>query len=124
MQRFFFLMIRRPPRSTLFPYTTLFRSTASGRSLSFVEACALAGPSPCSRSTRVDLDGVEAAQLIRPIRIPSGHLTRRVDTAPHASRILTEKIWNGGSPPAPTLAPPHPPAPPDPTTARHTPTPT
>src|SRR3972149_4691867 len=25
---FFFLMIRRPPRSTLFPYTTLFRSAA------------------------------------------------------------------------------------------------
>src|SRR5204863_2869970 len=25
---FFFLMIRRPPRSTLFPYTTLFRSIA------------------------------------------------------------------------------------------------
>src|SRR5436305_10714118 len=25
---FFFLMIRRPPRSTLFPYTTLFRSTS------------------------------------------------------------------------------------------------
>src|SRR5438552_9350804 len=24
--RFFFLMLRRPPRSTLFPYTTLFRS--------------------------------------------------------------------------------------------------
>src|SRR6266480_5828883 len=37
----FFLMIRRPPRSTLFPYTTLFRARAgcrrsgrSGRSLS------------------------------------------------------------------------------------------
>src|SRR3989442_2822912 len=29
---FFFLMIRRPPRSTLFPYTTLFRSSASSRS--------------------------------------------------------------------------------------------
>ena len=26
MVLFFFLMIRRPPRSTLFPYTTLFRS--------------------------------------------------------------------------------------------------
>src|SRR2546425_13283964 len=26
LQNFFFLMIRRPPRSTLFPYTTLFRS--------------------------------------------------------------------------------------------------
>src|SRR3712207_8259951 len=27
--QFFFLMIRRPPRSTLFPYTTLFRSVYS-----------------------------------------------------------------------------------------------
>src|SRR2546421_4871776 len=27
---FFFLMIRRPPRSTLFPYTTLFRSAGAG----------------------------------------------------------------------------------------------
>src|SRR2546430_10017367 len=27
---FFFLMIRRPPRSTLFPYTTLFRSLGLG----------------------------------------------------------------------------------------------
>src|SRR3712207_7163185 len=31
---FFFLMIRRPPRSTLFPYTTLFRSVrVEGRAL-------------------------------------------------------------------------------------------
>src|SRR6266496_5839414 len=29
--RFFFLMIRRPPRSTLFPYTTLFRSPTPPR---------------------------------------------------------------------------------------------
>src|SRR5260221_8777745 len=28
---FFFLMIRRPPRSTLFPYTTLFRSLLQSR---------------------------------------------------------------------------------------------
>src|SRR5258706_7321438 len=28
---FFFLMIRRPPRSTLFPYTTLFRSVDHGK---------------------------------------------------------------------------------------------
>src|SRR5256885_10806143 len=32
---FFFLMIRRPPRSTLFPYTTLFRSMLP------ISACAL-----------------------------------------------------------------------------------
>src|SRR5690606_22403338 len=31
---FFFLMIRRPPRSTLFPYTTLFRSTTVPRTSS------------------------------------------------------------------------------------------
>src|SRR3712207_9376385 len=38
--RFFFLMIRRPPRSTLFPYTTLFRSGAGqvvGGGLRFVD---------------------------------------------------------------------------------------
>src|SRR3712207_8451527 len=29
----FFLMILRPPRSTLFPYTTLFRSSSIGQSL-------------------------------------------------------------------------------------------
>src|SRR2546422_11612435 len=34
---FFFLMIRRPPRSTLFPYTTLFRSRPR-----FWRACAAA----------------------------------------------------------------------------------
>src|SRR5258705_13908459 len=33
---FFFLMIRRPPRSTLFPYTTLFRSN---RIQSFGDGC-------------------------------------------------------------------------------------
>src|SRR2546422_5963135 len=31
---FFFLMIRRPPRSTLFPYTTLFRSAPASRATS------------------------------------------------------------------------------------------
>src|SRR5256885_17181769 len=30
---FFFLMIRRPPRSTLFPYTTLFRSQSVGQAI-------------------------------------------------------------------------------------------
>src|SRR5688572_33028211 len=36
---FFFLMIRRPPRSTLFPYTTLFRSP-SGHPEGYLEAFA------------------------------------------------------------------------------------
>src|SRR2546430_8759226 len=37
---FFFLMIRRPPRSTLFPYTTLFRSCFSPEEVSH-DSCAL-----------------------------------------------------------------------------------
>src|SRR5256885_8173331 len=40
---FFFLMIRRPPRSTLFPYTTLFRSPVAGRRASAGPAPACAG---------------------------------------------------------------------------------
>src|SRR2546426_2497038 len=43
---FFFLMIRRPPRSTLFPYTTLFRSVVS-----------VHPPTSCSPSSTSD--GVE-----------------------------------------------------------------
>src|SRR5688572_33201401 len=35
---FFFLMIRRPPRSTLFPYTTLFRSLLVAPCLNCLEA--------------------------------------------------------------------------------------
>src|SRR3712207_7830453 len=45
---FFFLMIRRPPRSTLFPYTTLFRSmsraSALGWALGIGRAGAILGP--------------------------------------------------------------------------------
>ena len=33
----FFLMIRRPPRSTLFPYTTLFRSNIEGEIVSIIQ---------------------------------------------------------------------------------------
>src|SRR2546426_11473056 len=36
---FFFLMIRRPPRSTLFPYTTLFRSPRAAEVDSHATAC-------------------------------------------------------------------------------------
>src|SRR2546430_1401697 len=41
---FFFLMIRRPPRSTLFPYTTLFRSRIGGWPILLLGVlCMLAG---------------------------------------------------------------------------------
>src|SRR5215203_155207 len=48
---FFFLMIRRPPRSTLFPYTTLFRSPDSTSAQAFSRAVTLwSGPTASSRS--------------------------------------------------------------------------
>src|SRR5436853_7900446 len=43
---FFFLMIRRPPRSTLFPYTTLFRSRR-GQSSCFHASIIERGDSRC-----------------------------------------------------------------------------
>src|SRR3712207_9492549 len=36
IEYFFFLMIRRPPRSTLFPYTTLFRSLTGGERIDYL----------------------------------------------------------------------------------------
>src|SRR2546430_10045968 len=43
VRSFFFLMIRRPPRSTLFPYTTLFRSIVDTRRRFLRGVCALFG---------------------------------------------------------------------------------
>src|SRR5258708_21530418 len=56
---FFFLMIRRPPRSTLFPYTTLFRSQAhrsSGRPASGIDDPRAGGRGalPDRKSTRLN----------------------------------------------------------------------
>src|SRR3712207_8687977 len=56
----FFLMIRRPPRSTLFPYTTLFRSIS--RSTDVVSK-GDAGRSRCRRDNRSAL--VRLAELRR-----------------------------------------------------------
>src|SRR3712207_6888419 len=65
---FFFLMIRRPPRSTLFPYTTLFRSAGPREGQLPVGAGA-------RRLRALDPRGVRGA---RPAPGPSraGHLPR------------------------------------------------
>src|SRR2546430_6352859 len=54
---FFFLMIRRPPRSTLFPYTTLFRS---GR-----VAATVVGVLACSRRALQPVHGLTDPALLR-----------------------------------------------------------
>src|SRR5947207_15820444 len=54
---FFFLMIRRPPRSTLFPYTTLFRSRSKegiGQRLKFYDRLCGAPQSRDRKSIRLN----------------------------------------------------------------------
>src|SRR3712207_7357859 len=50
---FFFLMIRRPPRSTLFPYTTLFRSRRLSRRGQVEDGVSAPDPAPRARGAAV-----------------------------------------------------------------------
>src|SRR5438132_9956472 len=63
---FFFLMIRRPPRSTLFPYTTLFRSSAVGTR-------ALGTHEHPRRHHREEADPVEIERDRKSTRLNSSH---------------------------------------------------
>src|SRR2546430_2797286 len=49
---FFFLMIRRPPRSTLFPYTTLFRSPVAVLSYGYWQTTFGGDPAVVGRTIR------------------------------------------------------------------------
>src|SRR6266496_6517710 len=79
---FFFLMIRRPPRSTLFPYTTLFRS------LDQVEDIEQAGP-----LRRIDL--VVAQRALARLRIEAPDLERDVHCPSACIRSTTESAGGG-----------------------------
>src|SRR2546423_5014284 len=79
---FFFLMIRRPPRSTLFPYTTLFRSDAQLQRLA-PGSCA---PLPDEQSRRVR--GREARS--------EEHTSELQSLAYLVCRLLLEKKKNPG----------------------------
>src|SRR5690349_23135237 len=65
---FFFLMIRRPPRSTLFPYTTLFRSrgaeVGAPRPLGPDEGLDLGGGLLDRKSTRLNSSHVEISYAV------------------------------------------------------------
>src|SRR3712207_8318855 len=64
MGAFFFVMIRRPPRSTLFPYTTLFRSSA--------DATELIVPSPPPATMRSSLPRAAASAIAGRSRVSLG----------------------------------------------------
>src|SRR5690606_42055263 len=68
---FFFLMIRRPPRSTLFPYTTLFRSEVEGV---FVITLTLQHEVAETADRRAMTQGVVSHQDRKSTRLNSSHV--------------------------------------------------
>src|SRR2546426_7461462 len=81
---FFFLMIRRPPRSTLFPYTTLFRSDVDAEPA--VQRARARGPVGGAAAGR----RTTGRRLDRPVpHVPAPPPRRRVMPAPaRAPRLL------------------------------------
>src|SRR3712207_8273592 len=73
---FFFLMIRRPPRSTLFPYTTLFRSGEG-------EFVSLIGPSGCGKSTLM--------RLVADLEQPTSGTLEVFGKSPRQARVRSEE---------------------------------
>src|SRR5258708_30803385 len=64
-------MIRRPPRSTLFPYTTLFRSEEDGALEDVLQLADVAGPRVGGqRGQRVVLDGPDVLLQPRVVFLP------------------------------------------------------
>src|SRR2546426_12540176 len=83
-------MIRRPPRSTLFPYTTLFRSLRAGVPIRYVPAMVVT-----HRSWR---RGSEQVRLYRGYGIGQGAFyakhVRRGDL--HMAARMARNIWDSG----------------------------
>src|SRR5687768_17870084 len=84
-------MIRRPPRSTLFPYTTLFRSAQSSSMLSrrsSGEGGALEHPAKTTANARTP----GTVPLSQPVRIRSEEHTSELQSRLHlVCRLLLEK---------------------------------
>src|SRR2546430_8259525 len=86
MSLFFFLMIRRPPRSTLFPYTTLFRSQpvlAAVRRTDVIPARAA--------SAGIVLHGDGPGPVPRPGRRSEEHTSELQSQSNLVCRLLLEK---------------------------------
>src|SRR5256885_13235598 len=89
---FFFLMIRRPPRSTLFPYTTLFRS--SGLELVRERSRALAAnvrDQEVLHAGRPELAGAVALCQVRGAARSEEHTSELQSPCNLVCRLLLEK---------------------------------
>src|SRR2546422_3709185 len=85
---FFFLMIRRPPRSTLFPYTTLFRSPAR-RPRRSSPWCRGSSPRRCAIRSRADWPA--PARRRRPLSRSEEHTSELQSRLHLVCRLLLEK---------------------------------
>src|SRR5215813_15171292 len=70
---FFFLMIRRPPRSTLFPYTTLFRSGAQPHQPHQDRRRERGGGPPDRKSTRLNSSHVRSSYAVFCLKKKNNH---------------------------------------------------
>src|SRR5438445_12452556 len=72
---FFFLVVRRPPRSTLFPYTTLFRSCRRSSAWCAVRRCDGIDPRSPNRagSPRRPVHGAPGGRDRKSTRLNSSH---------------------------------------------------
>src|SRR3712207_8188615 len=90
-------MIRRPPRSPLFPYTTLFRSEEKGRVEVSLHAAALAdeSPAPGDLNAPVEADDVapDRGHLLEQVRSPGAEVDgRRLDRREDRSEEHTSEL--------------------------------
>src|SRR2546422_3313734 len=98
-------MIRRPPRSTLFPYTTLFRSRRYLVGTPKSELKKWAGAIAEARDWQAVRDGIEAKQCVGPDRIESFVLIRSVERR-EKERAMHERLSRPARPWSPAPPPP------------------
>src|SRR3712207_7470839 len=98
---FFFLMIRRPPRSTLFPYTTLFRSDVMNEAIDAPDE--MSPYAPRVTTVRIPVDKIGAVigpkgQMINAIQDETGrseeHTSELQSRQYLVCRLLLEKKKN------------------------------
>src|SRR4029078_13732961 len=90
---FFFLMIRRPPRSTLFPYTTLFRSVATGARCLIVARVRVARRPGCVRSEEHTSELQSLAYLVcRPLLETKTHAVREAFAISLPPAVMPRRI--------------------------------
>src|SRR2546422_2541937 len=88
-------MIRRPPRSTLFPYTTLFRSNVEGSHRSLHPGCSPRGQPPRRHSRPDPLDRSGPAIVTEIEKVRSEEHTSELQSRLHlVCRLLLEKKKN------------------------------